>query len=80
MVHLAAATDTPAVVIFGPTPTETFLYPWHRAAGVRVCTPCWGAEPMWSAEQCAIGLDACGNFPSPTEVMAQLMEVVGGRD
>lgn len=79
MAHLAAATDTPAVVIFGPTPVVTFSYPGHKAARAIGCTPCWGAEPMWSAEQCALGQDTCFNFPSPNEVLEQLMEIVRGR-
>jgi glycosyltransferase involved in cell wall biosynthesis/ADP-heptose:LPS heptosyltransferase len=79
MVHLAAATNTPATVIFGPTPVESFLYPGHRAVQSPRCTPCFGAEPNWSQGVCAVGDVACRNFPSP-EVVFEKIRGVCARD
>lgn len=76
MVHLAAATNTPATVIFGPTPVDSFLYPGHRAVGVPRCTPCFGAEPNWSQGRCALNKAACVNFPPPEAVFEKVRGVV----
>lgn len=75
MVHLTAATTTPATVIFGPTPVESFLYPGHWAAHAPRCTPCFGAEPNWSQGVCAVGENACKNFPSPEMVFEKVRGV-----
>ena len=76
IVHLAAATQTPTTVIFGPTPVDSFLYPGHWAAHAPRCTPCFGAEPNWAAEQCAVGETACRNFPSPEAVFEKVRGVL----
>jgi len=75
MVHLAAATNTPATVIFGPTPVDSFLYPGHKAAMAPRCTPCFGAEPNWSRSICAVGDVSCRNFPSPDVVFEKIRGV-----
>ena len=72
MVHLAAAVGTPAIVIFGPTPIDAFLYPGHKSVGVQLCQPCWQAEPNWSEERCAIGRRECANFPMAMSVAGRL--------
>lgn len=72
MVHLAAATGTHAVVIFGPTPVVPFLYPGHVAAVAEQCTPCWQALPTWPEEICAIGERACVNFPGMEAVLTHV--------
>jgi ADP-heptose:LPS heptosyltransferase len=76
MVHLAAATHTPATVIFGPTPVDSFLYPGHWAAAAPRCTPCFGAEPNWSQGRCALGELACRNFPAPESVFEKVRGVL----
>jgi len=45
--HVAAATQTPAVVLFGPTPVSFFGYPQHFAVCANVCKPCWWLTPDW---------------------------------
>lgn len=72
MVHLAAATGTRAVVIFGPTPVGPFLYPGHVAAVAPQCTPCWQSLPTWPEETCAIGEPACVNFPGVEAVLTHV--------
>lgn len=78
MVHLAAATGTRTVVIFGPTPTEAFLYPGHWAVKAPRCTPCWGFEPHWAQETCALGHSSCANFPTPEAVGEQVRSLLRG--
>lgn len=78
MVHLAAAVGARATVIFGPTPTAPFLYGGHVAVTVPRCTPCWGSEPNWSAETCAIGDSSCRNFPNPDAVIDRVRTGIYG--
>lgn len=78
MMHLAAATNVPTSVIFGPTPQQNFLYDHHRPLGAMSCTPCWGVEPMWSHERCALGEQVCVNFPSLSDVVNEVRRLVNG--
>lgn len=76
MVHLASATMTPAVVLFGPTPVEAFAYPWHQSLSSRECRPCWWSLPMWTAEMCAMGRNTCANHYDVDRVLAILEPVL----
>lgn len=68
MAHLAAATRTDAVVIFGPTDVGLFGYGWNTNLSAKACRPCWW-DAQWPSQTCARGATSCLNFPSLDDVV-----------
>jgi glycosyltransferase involved in cell wall biosynthesis/ADP-heptose:LPS heptosyltransferase len=69
IVHLAVATSTRAVVIFGPTPLDPLAYSWNLNLSLLNCRPCWWSLPTWVEQRCALGEAHCVNFVDVSDVM-----------
>jgi hypothetical protein len=54
LVHLARCLDTPAAVVFGPTPSNYFGYPDNLSIEPPVCGNCWWLTRAWM-DSCAKG-------------------------
>lgn len=48
MVHLASQLSTKCVVIFGPTPTHMYAYPWNINLVSKNCNNCMGSHEDWA--------------------------------
>ena len=70
MAHLAAATLTKSIVMFGPTPLNAYAYPDNINLGGGLCQPCfWG--PGWVNDFCVEVYKYCINLPSIDEVLQE---------
>ncbi|WP_025824338.1 glycosyltransferase family 9 protein [Asaia astilbis] len=49
LVHMAHCLETPAVVVFGPTPVDYFGYPDYSAIPPQACGDCWATQDTWMA-------------------------------
>ena len=76
--HLARATETPAIVIFGPTSGVAFGYAEHIniVAEDAGCPPCFWLLPTWGEQTCAIGEPRCANLPTAREVLEQVPSIL----
>jgi ADP-heptose:LPS heptosyltransferase len=71
LVHLARATHTPSLVLFGPTPIDFFGYAQNVNLHAGDCHGCWWAVDSWQAS-CPRGLAraACMEAIEPGVVLA----------
>jgi ADP-heptose:LPS heptosyltransferase/SAM-dependent methyltransferase len=83
LVHLARATHTPSLVLFGPTPPDFFGYPGNVNVQAGDCHDCWWSTHNW-ADECPRGLvvPACMDEirpPAVTRAVDELLSSVRAR-
>lgn len=82
LVHLAACLGVPAVVLFGPTPSDYFGYPGNVNIAPAVCGDCWWLTRSWMSS-CVKGYSVprCLHEQRPETVVARALHLfVPGRD
>jgi len=77
MAYVARAVNTPALILFGPTPVSLFSFSTHYSLSRGLCPPCWWHAPGWE-KGCKKGLGYCANFPSFHQIEKTLGEVLCG--
>lgn len=72
LVHLAACLGVPAIVLFGPTPSDYFGYPGNINIDPAVCGDCWWLTRSWMS-QCVKGyhVPRCLHEQKPETVVAR---------
>ena len=77
LVHLAAVVGTPAVVVFGPTPSKFFGYAPNVNLQRGACVNCWFSTPDWQT-RCPAGwaVPACMRAVTAADVTAAVDRVL----
>jgi hypothetical protein len=72
LVHVAACLGVPAVVLFGPTPSDYFGYPGNINIDPAVCGDCWWLTRSWMSN-CVKGYNVprCLHEQKPEAVVAR---------
>jgi hypothetical protein len=76
LVHVAACLGVPAVVLFGPTPSDYFGYPGNINIDPAICGDCWWLTRSWMSH-CAKGyaVPRCLFEQKPETVVARAMHL-----
>jgi hypothetical protein len=76
LVHLAACLGVPAVVLFGPTPSDYFGYPGNINIDPAVCGDCWWLTRSWMSS-CVKGyaVPRCLHEQKPEAVVARALHL-----
>ncbi len=80
LVHLAACLGVPAVVLFGPTPSDYFGYPGNINIDPAVCGDCWWLTRSWMSS-CVKGyaVPRCLHEQKPEAVVARALHLFARR-